>query len=46
VSQRGLGVCANTSIPREKSGCLLSTLLIQALSFMQFIHVLDLGMTS
>jgi hypothetical protein len=39
-------VCANTSIPREKSGCPLSTLLFQALSFMQFIHVFDLGITS
>ena len=42
MSQRGLGVCANTSTPRgKKSGRLLPTLYIQALTFMQFIHVLD-----
>ena len=41
MSQRGLGVCANTSTPREKSGRLLPTLYIQVLTFIQFIHVLD-----
>ena len=36
------GVCANTSTPMEKKyGRLLPTLYIQALTFMQFIHVLD-----
>ena len=44
MSQRGLGVCANTSTPREKkSDRLFPTLYIQALTFIQFIHVLDPG---
>jgi hypothetical protein len=47
VSQRGLGVCANTSIPRKKNPVVPCPLyLFQALYFMQFVHVLDLGITS
>jgi hypothetical protein len=37
------GVCQHIDTTEKKSGCPLSTLLIQALSFMQFIHMLDLG---
>jgi hypothetical protein len=36
------GVCQHINTTKKKSGRLLSTLFIQAFSFMQFIHVLDL----
>jgi hypothetical protein len=36
------GVCQHIDTTEEKSGCLLSTFFIQAFSFMQLIHVLDL----
>ena len=36
------GVCQHIDTTKKKSGLLLPTLYIQALTFMQFIYVLDL----
>ena len=42
MSQRGLGVCANTSTPREKIRLSLAHSLLSSTYFHAIIHVLDL----